>query len=87
MVGLWQKGMMEENPTRMTSIEQISLRRYKFSQLLFFRKINDEKFQITRNWNVTRQFHLLVTPLVVKEARVHFNCPDLEGAELQNQAR
>ncbi|NXS08086.1 LMLN peptidase, partial [Neodrepanis coruscans] len=29
--------------------------------------------------------HLLVTPRVVEEARKHFNCPILEGMELENQ--
>jgi hypothetical protein len=29
--------------------------------------------------------HLIVTPAVVREARAHFNCPDLEGAELEDQ--
>jgi hypothetical protein len=29
--------------------------------------------------------HLIVTPAVVREARAHFNCPDLEGAELKDQ--
>ncbi|NXJ54357.1 LMLN peptidase, partial [Spizaetus tyrannus] len=29
--------------------------------------------------------HLLITPRVVEEARKHFNCPILEGMELENQ--
>lgn len=28
---------------------------------------------------------MLVTPRVKEEARTHFNCPTLEGAELENQ--
>lgn len=27
----------------------------------------------------------MVTPKVVKEVRNHFNCPELEGAELEDQ--
>ena len=27
----------------------------------------------------------MVTPKVVEEARAHFDCPDLEGAELEDQ--
>jgi leishmanolysin-like peptidase len=32
-----------------------------------------------------RKFHLMVTPKVVEEVRAHFDCPDLEGAELEDQ--
>ncbi|XP_053733810.1 leishmanolysin-like peptidase [Synchiropus splendidus] len=34
---------------------------------------------------VRHQVHVLVTPRVVEEAREHFNCPILEGMELENQ--
>ncbi|KAF1383056.1 hypothetical protein PFLUV_G00150310 [Perca fluviatilis] len=34
---------------------------------------------------VRHQVHVLVTPRVVDEARRHFNCPILEGMELENQ--
>jgi hypothetical protein len=27
----------------------------------------------------------MVTPKVVEEVRAHFDCPDLEGAELEDQ--
>ena len=30
---------------------------------------------------------MIVTPRVVKEVRAHFNCPSLEGAEIENQGR
>ena len=30
-------------------------------------------------------FSLMVTPAVVREVRRHFNCPSLEGAELEDQ--
>ena len=29
--------------------------------------------------------HLVVTPSVVREVRRHFDCPTLEGAELEDQ--
>lgn len=43
-----------------------------------------------RNWkvrdgNITRTMQMIVTPRVVREVRRHFNCPDLEGAELEDQ--
>ncbi|XP_013144532.1 PREDICTED: leishmanolysin-like peptidase isoform X2 [Papilio polytes] len=43
-----------------------------------------------RNWMIrggymSRTFHMIVTPRVVKEVREHFNCSDLEGAELEDQ--
>lgn len=34
---------------------------------------------------VKRDFQVLVTPKVVEEVRKHFNCSDLEGAELEDQ--
>ncbi|XP_040296892.1 leishmanolysin-like peptidase isoform X1 [Bufo bufo] len=46
---------------------------------------------ITRNWDirgakmVPRKVYLLVTPRVTDEVRSHFDCPDLEGMELENQ--
>ncbi|KAJ8706598.1 hypothetical protein PYW07_012676 [Mythimna separata] len=46
---------------------------------------------ITRkNWMIRggvieRTFHMIVTPRVVKEVRDHFNCSELEGAELEDQ--
>ncbi|XP_026483099.2 leishmanolysin-like peptidase isoform X1 [Vanessa tameamea] len=46
---------------------------------------------ITRkNWMIregyiSRTFHMIVTPRVVKEVRDHFNCSTLEGAELEDQ--
>ncbi len=46
--------------------------------------------EVTREWGVRggvkqRTVHLVVTPAVVREVRAHFNCPDLEGAELEDQ--
>ncbi|XP_061923706.1 leishmanolysin-like peptidase isoform X3 [Entelurus aequoreus] len=46
---------------------------------------------VSRLWDirggmiVRHQVHLLVTPHVVEEARKHFDCPILEGMELENQ--
>nr|XP_043874736.1 leishmanolysin-like peptidase isoform X1 [Solea senegalensis] len=46
---------------------------------------------VTRLWDirggdmVRHQVQVLVTPRVVEEARRHFNCPILEGMELENQ--
>ncbi|XP_037292230.1 leishmanolysin-like peptidase isoform X2 [Manduca sexta] len=44
----------------------------------------------TRNWMVRggymqRTFKMIVTPRVVREVREHFNCSELEGAELEDQ--
>ncbi|XP_069886102.1 leishmanolysin-like peptidase [Dipodomys merriami] len=47
--------------------------------------------KVERLWNVRdnkvvrHTVYLLVTPRVVDEARKHFNCPVLEGMELENQ--
>ncbi|XP_048650194.1 leishmanolysin-like peptidase isoform X2 [Marmota marmota marmota] len=47
--------------------------------------------KVERSWNirdnkiVRHTVYLLVTPRVVDEARKHFNCPILEGMELENQ--
>uniref|UniRef100_A0A8C0JPM0 Leishmanolysin-like peptidase n=1 Tax=Canis lupus dingo TaxID=286419 RepID=A0A8C0JPM0_CANLU len=47
--------------------------------------------KVERLWNVRdnkivpHTVYLLVTPRVVDEARKHFNCPILEGMELENQ--
>ncbi|KAH0504409.1 Leishmanolysin-like peptidase [Microtus ochrogaster] len=47
--------------------------------------------KVERQWNVRNNkivrhtVYLLVTPRVVEEARKHFNCPVLEGMELENQ--
>lgn len=34
---------------------------------------------------VERTMEMIVTPRVQKEVRAHFKCPDLEGAELEDQ--
>ena len=47
-------------------------------------------FQIKRDWHIgsdENEFHLIVTPRVKEEARAHFDCPDLEGAELHTKVR
>ncbi|XP_066431385.1 leishmanolysin-like peptidase [Eleutherodactylus coqui] len=46
---------------------------------------------VTRNWHVRgskvvqHNVYLLVTPRVTEEVRNHFDCPTLEGMELENQ--
>ena len=35
--------------------------------------------------DMNRVMNMMVTPKVVEEVRRHFNCPDLEGAELEDQ--
>ncbi|XP_037082766.1 LOW QUALITY PROTEIN: leishmanolysin-like peptidase [Pollicipes pollicipes] len=40
---------------------------------------------VTSEGNVTRTIQMVVTPRVVEEVRRHFNCPELEGAELEDQ--
>ncbi|KPP62457.1 leishmanolysin-like peptidase-like [Scleropages formosus] len=42
-------------------------------------------WNISGNTMVSHEVHLLVTPRVVEEARKHFDCPILEGMELENQ--
>ncbi|XP_022336666.2 leishmanolysin-like peptidase [Crassostrea virginica] len=39
----------------------------------------------TANGRKDRNVRLIVTPAVQREARRHFNCPTLEGAEVENQ--
>jgi len=46
--------------------------------------------EVKRSWRVRRgtlekSTHLVVTPKVVQEVRAHFDCPTLEGAELEDQ--
>ena len=48
------------------------------------------KTVVRRYWKVakgsiTHQVNLIVTPRVIEEVRRHFNCPSLEGAELEDQ--
>jgi len=45
---------------------------------------------VRKDWSVSggyidHEVQMVVTPTVKKEAQKHFNCPDLEGAELENQ--
>lgn len=45
---------------------------------------------VRKNWSVhggiiERAVEMMVTPNVVKEVRAHFNCSELEGAELEDQ--
>ncbi|KJH53660.1 Leishmanolysin [Dictyocaulus viviparus] len=39
----------------------------------------------TANGTISHNVYMIVTPNVRKEARDHFKCPDLEGAEIENQ--
>eukprot|EP00112_Aurelia_sp_Birch-Aquarium-sp1_P002726 Seg1303.3 transcript_id=Seg1303.3/GoldUCD/mRNA.D3Y31 product="Leishmanolysin-like peptidase" protein_id=Seg1303.3/GoldUCD/D3Y31 len=48
------------------------------------------KYVVRKKWSVSgghkeHQVQMIVTPNVRREARKHFQCPDLEGAELENQ--
>lgn len=40
---------------------------------------------MVRGGVISRIMHMVVTPRVVEEVRSHFDCPDLEGAELEDQ--
>uniref|UniRef100_T1I4F7 Leishmanolysin-like peptidase n=1 Tax=Rhodnius prolixus TaxID=13249 RepID=T1I4F7_RHOPR len=40
---------------------------------------------VVHNGTIEREVQVMVTPKVVKEVRNHFNCPELEGAELEDQ--
>ena len=55
------------------------------------RQWSDSTIKTTmREWKVRKGMmkkmtHLVVTPNVVREVRRHFDCPTLEGAELEDQ--
>ena len=40
---------------------------------------------LVREGRVQREIYMMVTPRVVEEVRLHFNCSTLEGAELEDQ--
>ncbi|KAL4702401.1 hypothetical protein ACJJTC_002241 [Scirpophaga incertulas] len=48
------------------------------------RNVTRKKWMI-RGGYMERTLHMMVTPRVVKEVREHFNCSELEGAELEDQ--
>ncbi|XP_055902649.1 leishmanolysin-like peptidase isoform X2 [Eupeodes corollae] len=48
------------------------------------RKIVRDKWSV-RGGTIRKVVDMMVTPRVVEETRKHFNCPDLEGAELEDQ--
>ena len=48
------------------------------------------KSVLRKNWkinggSINRQVTMIVTPKVVEEVRKHFDCDELEGAELEDQ--
>ena len=45
----------------------------------------ERKQWATRHGDISHQVHMIVTPRVRREVRRHFNCPNLEGAEIENQ--
>ncbi|KAM9224312.1 leishmanolysin-like peptidase isoform 2-T2 [Dugong dugon] len=60
-----------------------SLGLYQWSDKVV-RKV-ERLWDVRDNKRVRHTVYLLVTPRVVDEARKHFNCPILEGMELENQ--
>lgn len=48
------------------------------------RKIIRDKWQV-KGGNIKKEINVMVTPRVVEEIRNHFNCSELEGAELEDQ--
>jgi leishmanolysin-like peptidase len=48
------------------------------------RKVVRDRWAV-RGGHMNRVFDIMVTPRVVEEARLHFNCSELEGAELEDQ--
>ncbi|XP_060028213.1 leishmanolysin-like peptidase isoform X1 [Erinaceus europaeus] len=60
-----------------------SLGLYQWSDKVV-RKV-ERLWEVRENKLVPHTVYLLVTPRVVDEARKHFNCPNLEGMELENQ--
>ena len=40
---------------------------------------------LVRDRRIRKEMHMMVTPRVVEEVRLHFNCSTLEGAELEDQ--
>ncbi|KAL9951989.1 hypothetical protein ACROYT_G044753 [Oculina patagonica] len=45
----------------------------------------ERKNWATRHGDIQHEVHMIVTPRVKREVRRHFNCPNLEGAEIENQ--
>ncbi|KAF9821530.1 hypothetical protein SFRURICE_014294 [Spodoptera frugiperda] len=85
-------------PSVLSTVKHEMLHALGFSVSLFaFYRLQIHKWSdrvvknITRkNWMIRggymeRTFHMVVTPRVVKEVRDHFNCSELEGAELEDQ--
>ncbi|XP_004373772.1 leishmanolysin-like peptidase [Trichechus manatus latirostris] len=62
---------------------RINLGLYQWSDKVV-RKV-ERLWDVRDNKRVRHTVYLLVTPRVVDEARKHFNCPILEGMELENQ--
>ncbi|XP_052065057.1 leishmanolysin-like peptidase [Mytilus californianus] len=56
---------------------------YQWSQKIV-RKVERKDWKVASGY-VSHAVNLIVTPRVVDEVRKHFNCPTLEGAELENQ--
>lgn len=48
------------------------------------RKIIRDNWQV-KGGNIKKEINVMVTPRVVQEIRNHFNCSELEGAELEDQ--
>lgn len=48
------------------------------------RKVIRDNWSV-RNGHVRKEIDMMVTPRVVAEVRRHFNCNQLEGAELEDQ--
>ena len=44
-----------------------------------------ERPWLVRSGEMRKTTYLMVTPRVVEEVRRHFDCPTLEGAELEDQ--
>lgn len=61
--------------------EKLQLHKWSSSTI---RKIVREKWSV-RGGAVRREIDMMVTPRVVEEVRNHFDCPELEGAELEDQ--
>lgn len=48
------------------------------------RKVVREKWAV-KGRHIKKEIDMMVTPRVIEEARKHFNCSELEGAELEDQ--
>eukprot|EP00794_Sanderia_malayensis_P000625 gene625-1290_t len=80
----------DKNGTPLTERDKHGLPRYNNVTRLYTWNDRVMKKFVRRQWSVSgghkeHSVDMIVTPTVKREVRKHFNCEDLEGAELENQ--